>query len=103
MHIHTNSPLDCSGLTPRISPTPGEEGPAGRLRRPEKEERRTLLRAFARPPREKDLEEWCQRVGPIGKFPEPVFGRGDDTIGNPHRAQIHQFELFELIVLSKLS
>ena len=30
------------------------------------------------------------------------FGRGDDTIGNPHRAQISQFELFELILLLKL-
>ena len=30
------------------------------------------------------------------------FGRGDDTVGNPHRAQISQFELFELILLSKL-
>ena len=26
-------------------------------------------------------------------------GRGDATVGNPHRAQIHQFELFELILL----
>ena len=25
--------------------------------------------------------------------------RGDDTVGNPHRAQIDQFELFELILL----
>ena len=23
------------------------------------------------------------------------FGRGDDTVGNPHRAQISQIELFE--------
>ena len=30
------------------------------------------------------------------------FGRGDDTVGNPHRAQISQFELFELILLLKL-
>ena len=29
-------------------------------------------------------------------------GRGDDTVGNPHRAQISRFELFELILLSKL-
>ena len=29
------------------------------------------------------------------------FGRGDDTVGNPHRAQISQFELFELILLLK--
>ena len=26
------------------------------------------------------------------------FGRGDDTVGNPHRAQISQFELFELFI-----
>ena len=32
----------------------------------------------------------------------PYFGRGDDTVGNPHRAQVSQFELFELIVLLKL-
>ena len=31
-----------------------------------------------------------------------VFGRGDDAIGNAHRAQIVQFELFELILLLKL-
>ena len=30
------------------------------------------------------------------------FGRGDDTVGNPHRAQISRFELFELILLLKL-
>ena len=29
------------------------------------------------------------------------FGRGDDTVGNPHRAQFSQFELFELILLLK--
>ena len=29
------------------------------------------------------------------------FGRGDDTVGNPHRAHISQFELFELILLLK--
>ena len=27
------------------------------------------------------------------------FGRGDDTGGDPHGAQISQFELFELILL----
>ena len=26
-----------------------------------------------------------------------MFGRGDDTVGNPYRAQISQFELFELV------
>ena len=30
-----------------------------------------------------------------------AFGIWDDTIGNPHRAQIYQFELFELILLLK--
>ena len=31
-----------------------------------------------------------------------VLGRGDDAAGNPRRAQRSQFELFELILLSKL-
>ena len=31
-----------------------------------------------------------------------LLGRGDDTVGNPHRAQIVQFELFERILLLKL-
>ena len=30
------------------------------------------------------------------------FGRGDDTVGNPRRARIYQFELFELVLLLKL-
>ena len=30
------------------------------------------------------------------------FGRGDDAIGNPHRAQIYKFVIFELILLLKL-
>ena len=30
------------------------------------------------------------------------IGRGDDTVGNPHGAQKSQFDLFELILLSKL-
>ena len=30
------------------------------------------------------------------------FGRWDDTVGNPHRAQISQFELSELVLLLKL-
>ena len=30
------------------------------------------------------------------------IGRGDDTVGSPHRAQISQFELFELTLLLKL-
>ena len=28
------------------------------------------------------------------------FGRGDDTVGNPHRAQISQFELLELKIIN---
>ena len=37
--------------------------------------------------------------------PERNHRKGDDTVGNPPRAQIHQFELFELkfINLSFLS
>ena len=31
-----------------------------------------------------------------------AIGRGDDAVGNPQRAQISQFELFELILLLKL-
>ena len=31
-----------------------------------------------------------------------ALGRGDDTVGNPHRARVVHFELFELIVLLKL-
>ena len=34
--------------------------------------------------------------------PSRMVGRGDDAVGNPHRAQIVQFELFELILLFKL-
>ena len=30
------------------------------------------------------------------------FGRGDDTVGSPHRAQVPPFELFELVLLLKL-
>ena len=29
------------------------------------------------------------------------FGRGDDTVGSPRRAQISQLDLFELVLLSK--
>ena len=28
----------------------------------------------------------------------PKIGRGDDAVGNPHRAQNSQFELFEFII-----
>ena len=30
------------------------------------------------------------------------LGRGDDTVGNPHRAQISQFELFLLLELDNI-
>ena len=30
------------------------------------------------------------------------LGRGDDTVGSPHRAQISQFDIFEFILLLKL-
>ena len=33
---------------------------------------------------------------------DTMFGRGDDTVGNPHRAQMSHFELFELILLFQL-
>ena len=32
----------------------------------------------------------------------PHIGGEDDAVGNPHRAQISQFEFFELILLLKL-
>ena len=44
--------------------------------------------------------ELARIVKALVEFEE--FGRGDDTVGNPHRAQIYQFELFELILLLKL-
>ena len=31
-----------------------------------------------------------------------MFGRGDDTLGKPRRAQISQLELFEIALLLKL-
>ena len=33
--------------------------------------------------------------------PEEI-GRGDDAVGSPHRAQMSQFELFELVLLLKV-
>ena len=36
---------------------------------------------------------------PLGRGRFPFLGRGDDVVGNPHRAQISRFELFELILL----
>ena len=35
-------------------------------------------------------------------FGAQLFGWGDDTVGNPDRGQIYQFELFELVLLLKL-
>ena len=34
---------------------------------------------------------------------DSLIGRGDDTVGNPPRAQICQFEFFELILLLELN
>ena len=34
--------------------------------------------------------------------PLSLFGRGDDTVGNPHRAQIFRFDFFELVLLLNL-
>ena len=42
------------------------------------------------------------RRGREAQRPRRKFGRGDDTVGDPHRAQISQFELFELLLSSKL-
>ena len=41
------------------------------------------------------------RLGCASEFDELVFGRGDNMVGNPHRAQISRFELVELILLLK--
>ena len=38
---------------------------------------------------------------PAQLLARPIVGRRDDTVGNPHRAQFSQFELFELIFFSK--
>ena len=38
----------------------------------------------------------------ITHMPEEPFGRGDDTVGNPRRAQSSQFEVVEVITLSKV-
>ena len=32
----------------------------------------------------------------------PLIGRGDDTVGNPHRAHFSPFELFELFLFLEL-
>ena len=42
-------------------------------------------------------------VLPLPRRPRPPqLGRGDDTVGDPHRARISQFEFFELSLLLKL-
>ena len=38
----------------------------------------------------------------VGPTEAAGLGRGDDRVANPHRAQIAQFELFELFGLVKL-
>ena len=48
-------------------------------------------------------DSYCVDWASLNSVPtKQIIGRGDDTVGNPHRAQISQFELFELILLSKL-
>ena len=42
------------------------------------------------------------RDGSCADLGAQCFGRGDDTVGNPHRAQISQFQLFEFSLLLKL-
>ena len=37
-----------------------------------------------------------------GAGPRSSFGRGEDAVGDPHRARIPRFELFELVLLSKV-
>ena len=41
-------------------------------------------------------------MGTLCDFLKQSVGRGDDTVGNPHRTQIYQIELFKLILLLKL-
>ena len=55
------------------------------------------------------LVQWRARVRLARSAPsvphcasQPTVGRGDATVGNPHRAQISQFEFFELFLLLKL-
>ena len=44
----------------------------------------------------------CGIVAGSGAFVTALLERGDDTVGNPHRAQIYQCELSELSLLLKL-
>ena len=52
------------------------------------------------------METGCSRQPPCAacrdEWPVSHLGRGDDTIGSPHRTQISQFECFELILVLKL-
>ena len=48
------------------------------------------------------LNDMSQAEGVAANPIRKVVGRGYDTVGNPPRAQISQFELFELLLLSKL-
>ena len=45
---------------------------------------------------------WSARFCIVSTAQHAVFGRADDTVGNPHRAQIPQFELFEFTMLLKV-
>ena len=48
---------------------------------------------------------WCKRRTSrvaMSRSRPGCFGRGNDTVGNPHRAQICQFKLFEFILFLKL-
>ena len=47
------------------------------------------------------MESWKGVVTEANLEGRTVFGRGDDTVGNPYRAQISQFELILLLKLDK--
>ena len=52
------------------------------------------------------VDSWRQqRSARVVRIPElastPRIGRGDDTVGNPHRAQISQLGFFELIEIKQ--
>ena len=68
----------CLHISLRAKPSPASANRAGR---PSPERKRRPSRSLARA--------------------RTNVGRGGDTIGSPHRAQISQFELFELILLLK--
>ena len=78
----TRAPWGTWGIT--ICDLHGQHGVTLRIRPPLPEALRAAAAAIA-------LIPASQRIG-----------RGDDTVGNPHRAQIYQIELFELILLLKL-